>query len=218
MFTALIAIFMILNSSTGEFIDVGGTRLPSKQIVSQKVISLENRYQDRFVNSVFKDNILLNLRYLKGDVKSKKDINWSQIVRPFKFELKLGSDEVFSFHDDVLPQFQKKKLITTGAHFNSLEGFKSDGFLVGDGVCHLASIIYWAAKSAGLTALAPTNHNFRSIPEVPKDFGVAIYYNPGEKSSNQLQNLYIVNDKNTDISFLFEYDGTKLLISVLELI
>lgn len=71
------------------------------------------------------------------------------------------------------------------------EGLISDGYLTGDCVCHLASLIYWAARDAGLTALAPTNHDFTTIPEVPKEYGVSIYFTPGAREANaQKKSLY----------------------------
>jgi vancomycin resistance protein YoaR len=102
------------------------------------------------------------------------------------------------------------------AHFNYDDGFKSDGYLTGDGVCHLASIIYWAAKDAGLAALAPTNHNFATIPEVPKEYGVAIYYIPGSHDTNAKQNLYITNTFDKPVQFAFAYDGTSLTVKVID--
>lgn len=184
-------------------------------ILSSEEFSLEKRYPNQWVSDIFKDNILLNIAYLRG-VAHGSDINWNKIREPFHYEVKLQKNQVFAFHDDILPQFQGKVVKTTGAHFNSSEGFKSDGWLVGDGVCHLASIINWAAKTAGLDVLAPTNHDFAAINQVPREYGVAIYDVPGQSSSNELQNLYITNNKDKEISIAFDYDGTNLKVSVIE--
>ncbi len=187
---------------------------PSQQVLSSHAISLEKRYSNKFVNDVFKDNILLNIAYMGDKVAKDSAVNWQAVEKPFHYSFTLKPQETFAFHDDVLPEYQGKIAKTSNAHFNSQEGFKSDGYLVGDGVCHLASIIYWAAKDAGLEAKAPTNHDFMPIPEIPKEFGVAIYDFPGQSYSNQVQNLYITNNKNVPIEFKFDYDGETLTVSV----
>lgn len=188
---------------------------PASHIFGSREFSLEKRYPDKWVSDIFKDNILLNLAYLRGTVRGS-NIDWDEVKKPFQYEFKLNKDEVFAFHDDVLPQFKGKVVKTTDAHFNSYEGFKYDGWLVGDGVCHLASIIYWAAKDAGLEALAPTNHDFMPIPEIPREFGVSIYNYPGKGYTNEVQNLYIKNNKDKPISIVFDYNGENLKVSVKE--
>ncbi len=188
-----------------------------EQLIAQKEMSLDNRQPDRFVNDVFKKNILLNLAYLDGRVTKASDIKWHEIEKPFLYEFKLEPNKTFAFHSDVKAQYQDLLVKTTNAHFNGAEGFKTDGYLFGDGVCHLASLINWVAKEAGLSVEAPTNHNFANIPDVPKEFGVSIYSNPGSKGSNVLQNLYITNNKSRPISFKFEYQNNKLKVSVVEL-
>jgi vancomycin resistance protein YoaR len=87
---------------------------------------------------------------------------------------------------------------------------------MGDGVCHLASLIYWAAKDAGITSVSLVRHDFAKINEVPKEFGVSIKYMPGEISNSGRQNLYIVNNQDKPITFGFAYDGTNLSVSVTE--
>lgn len=191
-------------------------KFPRWQILAQRTISLETRQPDKWVNDVFKDNILLNIAYMKGSILQNKPINWAEIRKPFLYEFTLKPKEVFAFHEDVYPMYQNKLIKTTQAHFNWSEGFRSDGYLVGDGVCHLASFIYWAAKDAKLEALAPTNHDFAVITEVPRQFGVAIYYMPGNKQLNVSRNLYIVNTKQNPITFKFVYDGIKLKVMVIE--
>ncbi len=185
-------------------------------VISQKEFSLENRYPLASVNQVFKENILLNLAYLRGSVLSRQDINWNEINKPFSFEFKLEPNKTFAYHEDVEEKYKNTLVKTTNAHFNSTEGFKTDGYLFGDGVCHLASLIYWAAKEAGLEAKAPTNHNFADIPDVPKEYGVSIYSNPYAKGSHTRQNLYITNNQPKVVSFKFDYDGQKVKVSVLE--
>jgi hypothetical protein len=196
------------NISTADF--------PKQYTLTQNNFSLEERYSNTFVNDVFKDNILLTLKYLNGDVKKSGDIKWNDIEKPFSFEFALKPGEVFAFHDDVLPEYQGSVVKETNAHFNLSDGFKSDGYLVGDGVCHLASLMNLAAQKAGLEVKAPTNHAFANIPQVPKEYGTSIYYYPGQRSNNAMQNLYIKNNKSNEIAFKFEYDGRDLKISILE--
>lgn len=186
-------------------------------VIAEKEFSLDNRYPIPSVNEVFKKNILLNLAYLDGKVDSPKDIKWDQINKPFSFEFELKPDKTFAFHEDVEAKYKQSLVKTTNAHFNAQEGFKTDGYLFGDGVCHLASLIYWAAKEAGLSAEAPTNHDFMKIPDVPKEYGVSIYNNPNTKGSNTQQNLYITNNKGKPITFKFEYQDNKVKVSVSEI-
>lgn len=179
-------------------------------------MSLENRNGNAYVNDVFKDNILLTLRYLEGSVTEANKISWEAVEKPFKYEFSLKPDEKFAFHNTILPEYAGNIVKTTNAHFNYQDGFKSDGYLFGDGVCHLASLMYWVAKDAGLEAVSPANHNFASVPEVPREYGVSISFRPSETYRSALQNLYIINNKEVPISFVFEYDGENLKISVKE--
>jgi len=179
-------------------------------------MSLEKRYGDVYVNGIFKDNILLNLRYMEGSVIEADKISWEAVKEPLKYEFSLKPGDTFAFHDTVLPEYEGNIDKTTNAHFNYQDGFKSDGYLYGDGVCHLASLIYWVAKDAGLEAQAPVNHNFANIPEIPKEYGVSISFRPGETYRSALQNLYITNNKDYPVIFVFEYDGKDLKIGVKE--
>lgn len=198
------------------------TPSPDVNTVQQKYlatseISLEKRYENKFVNDVFKDNILLNLAYMNGKVTKASDIKWDEITKPFKYEFRLEPNKTFAFHSDVENKFQDSLVKTTNAHFNATDGFKTDGYLFGDGICHLASLIYWVALNAGLEAEAPTNHDFAPIPDVPRRYGVSIYSNPFSKGSNTQQNLYITNNKSKPIAFKFEYQDNKVKVSVVEL-
>ncbi len=185
-------------------------------ILASHSISLENRYPLKQVSDVFKDNILLNLAYMNNKVSNPKSIDWDELRKSAQFEFSLDPGKTFAFHDDVENQYKNSLVKTTQAHFNAQEGFKNDGYLFGDGVCHLASLIYWVAKDAGLDVNAPTNHDFMAIPEISREYGVSIYSNPFSKGSNALQNLYITNNKAKAITFKFNYDGTNLKVSVLE--
>lgn len=189
---------------------------PAPQVLASHEISLDDRYPVKSVSDVFKDNILLNIAYLDGKVTSKDSLNWDEIEKPFHYELTLQPGQVFAFHDDVLDQYKGKIGYTTHAHFTGQEGFKSDGYLYGDGVCHLASLIYWVAKDARLDAVAPTNHDFMNIPKIPKQYGVAIYDNPATPGSNAKQNLYVTNNKDKTVTLVFDYANDNLKISAVD--
>ncbi|SRR5258706_2397347 len=214
MFPTLIAAFWFTVITTQLPI----TYAPSEQILATHSFSMSDRYGNEFVNNVFKDNILLTLSYLSGQSKPTEVVNWTNVEKPFSYAITLKKGETFAFHDTVLPKYQGHVDITTHAHFSSMEGFKSDGDLVGDGVCHLASLLSWSAKDAGLAVEAPTNHDFAVIPEVPQSEGVAIYDTPQDITGSQLQNLYITNNKDTDVTIIFLYDGKSLTIRVAQLI
>ena len=186
------------------------------QVLAERSFSLEKRYNNKFVSDIFKDNILLTLAYMDGKVKSAADVNWTEIEKPQEFTLTLKPGELFTFHPDVLPQYIGKTLKTTNAHFNAADGFKTDGLYFGDGVCHIASLIYWAAKDAGLDAYRPAAHDFAVINEVPKEYGVSIFYVPGNTEANAHQNLYVVNNRQSDIRFVFTNDGTNLSVRIVE--
>lgn len=207
-----IALFSQLNLSNPDF-----TLFQNEHILATREISLDSRYSDPWVNNVMKDNILLTLAYLRGDVTSGTNIDWDNIEKPFSFALKVSPGKTFAFQGDVLPEYEGKVIKTTNTHFNSAEGFKSDGYLYGDGVCHLASLLNWVARDAKLDVKNPTNHDFASIPEVPKEYGTSIYYGVGSEQSNALQNLYITNNRAKDVALKFDYYDGKLTFSISDL-
>ena len=184
--------------------------------LASKSISLEERYDDKFVNDVLKDNILLSVSYLSEKVTKKEDINWDEIKKPLIYKFALAPKQTFAFHEDVLEKYKDSVAKTTNARFDFDDGFKSDGYLMGDGVCHLASLMYWVAKEAGLDAYAPTNHDFAIIPEIDKKYGVSIYKTPGQISLNAIQNLYVTNNKENPVVFEFSYQNGKLRFSISE--
>ncbi len=191
-----LAIYAITTTKTvaGDYL------LATQSVRSERTFSLRDRYPDPWVNDIFRYNILHTL-----DLMNQKSYSFT-----------LNPGEVFAFHEDVLPQFEGKVAATMRAHFNYTDGFKSDGYLTGDGVCHLASLIYWAAKDAGLGTLAPTNHDFANIPEVPKEYGVSIFYNPATHDANAQQNLYITNTFDKPVQFAFAINGTNLTVKVID--
>ncbi len=188
---------------------------PVVKTLAEHAFSLENRYPVPSVSDVFKDNILLTIDYATG-TKVTSSVDWNAVEAPFKKTITIEPGQTFAFHDDVLPEFAGTVSATTNAHFSSDEGFKSDGYLVGDGVCHLASLMYWVAKDAGLTVVAPTRHDFAVIPEVPREYGTAIYTTGGKSSGSEAQNLYIKNNKDKAVVFEFDYDGKNLSIKAEE--
>jgi hypothetical protein len=210
-FIGLILFFLISHFSASPI----NKNSANINLLSSQSISLEKRYEkDKHINNVFKDNILLNIAYMFGKVRKKEDISWDELKKPFKYEFVLMPKKTFAFHDDVFKTYENSLAKTTNAHFDFNDGFKSDGYLTGDGVCHLASLIYWVAKNARLETYAPTNHNFIAIPQIDKKYGVSIYRMPGHISENAMQNLYITNNKNKPIVFSFSYNGNHLGVAV----
>lgn len=185
-------------------------------VLAQKSLSLTNRHPDPWVNKVFADNIVLNLHYLKGNVISPpiSQAGWEKVREPFEVTFTLNPGETFAFQEDVLPEFKGKVVKTTKATFNWQQGFRGSGWLIGDGVCHLASFINWTAKEAGLEVVAPINHNFASIPDVPREFGTSIFYLPGNTSGNARQNLYITNNFEKEVTFNFAISQGKVIFTI----
>lgn len=188
---------------------------PQTQVMAHHEFSMADRYPVPSVSDVFKDNILLTLHYMEGNV-DPKHVSWSDVEKPFSYSFTLQPKQTFAFHKDVLPQYKDSLVKTTNADFSSDQGFKSDGYLIGDGVCHLASFINVVAKEAKLDVYAPTNHNFAVIPEVAKEDGVAIYDTPDNTTTSQEQNLYITNNQDKPVEFTFTYKDNKLNVAITE--
>ena len=177
---------------------------PNQIVLSEHSFSMANRYKVESVNQVFKKNMLLNLAYLDGTVTSKKDIDWAKIDAPIHTSFTLKPGETFAYHEDILAKYDNVT-VTTKANFNASDGFLSDGYLFGDGVCQLASLINWVAQDAHLEVYVPKNHDFAAIPDVPREYGVSIYVNPTSKGSGANNNLYVTNTTGHDIEFHFDY-------------
>jgi len=190
---------------------------PSPTHLAQQQFSLLNRNKNIFINGIFSDNILLTLAYMRGFIKTGQKIPWDQIREPFSYGFVLKPNESFAFHDVVLDTYKHNVVQTTQAHFIANEGFKSDGWLVGDGVCHLASFLKVVAQNAGLATYAPSHHNFAEIADVPKSDGVSIYFSPTSEKTSSTHNLYITNTLPKPVAFLFEYKNSILSISVTKL-
>lgn len=191
---------------------------PTETVLGKVDYSLENRYTNTFVNDVFADNILLTLAYMNGSVAKSKEVPWDKVRAPFTYKLSLAPGETFAFHDSVLPEYKDSVVATTNSNFNFSQGFRTDGWLVGDGVCHLASFMKVLALEADLTVNAPTRHDFAKIADVSKEDGVSIYYDPSAISTSQRQNLYITNNRNKEIVFVFRHSNNVLEMSVKEVV
>ncbi|KKT40408.1 hypothetical protein A3K29_03340 [Candidatus Collierbacteria bacterium RIFOXYB2_FULL_46_14] len=186
----------------------------SQEVLSTQEMSMGYRYPVASVSKIFKENILLNLAYLDGRVTNAQDINWDEIAKPFKSEFTLQPNEAFAYHDTILPEYKDRVVVTTKARFNKQDGFKTDGYLYGDGVCQLASFINMAARDANLKVVQFTNHDFAAIPEVPKIYGVSIYLDPNNRAASARKNLYIVNNQDKPVTFRFDYNGQELKVTV----
>lgn len=182
--------------------------------LSSHTMSLNNRFGYDLPENAYKDNILLNLAYIHGSVKTKSDINWDELKKAKTIEMTLEPGQMFVYHDLIDPKYNGQSIKTVHTNFGAGDGYKFSDGLYGMGVCHLASLIHWAALDAGLESIAPTNHDFYAIPEVPKEYGVAIYSSPDSVSASEKQNLYIKNNFDSKVTFKFDFDGVNLKISV----
>jgi hypothetical protein len=189
---------------------------PQRQVLVSHTISLQNRYPNQAVNKVFKDNILLNMAYMGNKIPKTNAVDWSALEQPSHVEFTLQPGQVFAYQEDSLPSYQGKVVKTSEAHFNGQEGFLSDGYLMGDGVCHLASLLHWVLSDALLQTEAPTNHDFAPIPEIPKEYGVSIYYAPNRTEGNAQNNLYILNSHARPVTISLDYENNNLTAAVSE--
>lgn len=185
------------------------------EVLAEDEMSLTDRYRIPSVNDVFADNILLTLSYLSNRVPNAKRINWDEVRTPQQHKIVLKPGEIFAFHDSVMAQYADRVVVTTNAHFNAADGFKSSGLLYGDGVCHLASLFNRAAKYAGLHVVAPVSHNFATIPDISREYGTSIYYAPNQPYVSEKQNLYIENTLDKTITFEITSDSKKVAVQVL---
>jgi VanW like protein len=183
-------------------------KVDARYVLAQHTMPLGDRYAVPSVNTVFRDNILLALAYMAGTVKSPNQINWDTLHKPTTYDLTLQPGEVFAFQDAILPEFAGKKIVTTNAHFDGSEGFVSDGYLYGDGVCHFASLITWVASDAGLKVVAPTRHDFAKIPDIDRIYGTSIY------AGDPRQNLYVENTFDKPIHLIFTYENDAMTVRV----
>lgn len=185
-----------------------------KTLLAKQDMDLSIRYANPVTNDVFKDNILLNFAYMSGRVQNARQVNWDEVREPATYEFTLQPGQVFAYHDSILPEFQKDVVKIGGSHFGSEDGYRSSGYLYGDGVCHLASLINWAARSASLEVVAPTNHDFAKIPGIDRVYGTAIYYAYGQPEISAMQNLYIRNNFDYPVTFAIESIQDSVSVTV----
>lgn len=211
----ILASFSLFFNPFIAYLSPASIEIKDRQL-STREISLDNRQPDKFTNEVFKENILLNLAYMRGSIVQNSSIDWNDVQKPFSYTFELFPNQTFAFHEDALPEYRDQISKTTRAHFNYQEGFKTDGYLFGDGVCHFASLLNWVAQDANLKVYAPTNHDFAMIPDISAKYGISIYNQRGLEISSRLQNLYITNNKEKPIKFEFDYHNHVLKITVSE--
>lgn len=185
----------------------------TQQVMATHSMSLATRYAVPSVNSVFRDNILLTMHYMSGKVKKASDIKWETIRKESRHEIVIPAGKAFAYHDNILPEFKGKVVATTNANFGPGDGFLTDGYLYGDGVCHLASLMNWAAQDAGLKVTALVNHDFARIPEVDRKYGTSIYYTPDGSRNTQRQNLYIENTTDKAVTMIVTYKNDTVSVS-----
>ena len=182
------------------------TEEKTEEILAVRKLGLTDRDENPQVNEIFKHNILLALPIQERLPLDETGIKYGFILEP---------GQVFAFHENFSEEFKLKKVITLGTRFSSSEGYQSPGTIAGDGVCHLASLINWAAAKAGLKVQAKVNHQFRAIPGIPDEYGTSIRYS--EKGLNsQKQNLYVENTFDFPVEFRFIVREENLELEILK--
>lgn len=181
-----------------------------KEVLASESFDLDNRYPAKSVSEGFKENILIALGYLAAE---SKDIQQRE-EGDFVFSLILEPGEVFAFHSQILPEFKNTKIITQKSGFLPKDGYKTIAGLAGNGVCHLATLMNWVASEAGLEVTAPTNHDFAAIPGIDRKYGTSIYFTEAGGSVTERQNLYLKNNKDYSVSFVFSLKGDNLIFSI----
>lgn len=173
--------------------------IPENQemILVEHRMDLSNRNEIPHTNEIFGYNILLAIHY-------------------FNYSFTLEPGEVFAFHENVTPEFSGQPLKTGWTSYTAAEGYKTVGGLPGNGVCHLASLMNWAAQDAGLEVVAKVNHNFFLVPGVPKEFGTSIKYMPNGGGNTQNQNLYIKNNFDYPVKFDFSGDDKVVKLAIIK--
>lgn len=211
------ALASFLTASILTISTVSAPSVPQAQVeLGSASMSLNNRYGYDAPENAYKDNILLNLAYLSGEVKSKQDIDWDKIRKPFILQFSLEPGQSFAYHDLIDPPYKDSVAVTAHTNFGAGDGYKYADGLYGMGVCHLASLMHWAALNAGLESVAPSNHDFAVIREIPREYGVSIYSSPGSFAASAKQNLYIKNNLDSRVDFRFDFDGDNLKVTVLK--
>jgi len=199
------------------------TEEKKEEILAVRKLDLTERDQNPYVNQIFKHNILLALSFsplLDFLLPIQERLPAGEAGSPLdetgiKYGFILEPGQVFAFHENFSEEFKLKKVITLNTKFSSSEGYQSPGTISGDGVCHLASLINWAASKAGLKVQAKVNHQFRAIPGIPDEYGTSIRYSKTGLNS-QNQNLYIENTFDFPVEFRFTVNEDNLELEVVK--
>lgn len=193
-----------------------------EEVLAQVGFDLSKRWPEENTSQGFADNILISLFYLKySSALPVKKIPLTHeevtelVPEKFEVELELEQDQAFAFHKNVLPQYQEKVAKTMGSEFLSHQGYRVISGLGGNGVCHLASLINWASSEAGLKVEDRVDHAFAEIEGVPREYWTSIRYQESGGNS-QNQNLYILNNQNFPIRFVFKKEGENLELRVVK--
>jgi len=178
----------------------------NQSVLAEKELDLTTRAKSEYVNRIFVDNILLSLRYLAGEEKKAKP-DWEGVYQPFAVSFILEPGETFAFHQTTYSEFDEPQ-ITMNSKYSVREGYKVLAGLAGNGVCHLASLMNWAAQEAGLEVVAKVRHDFAPIPEVPRENGTSI------RCLDKNQNLYIKNTFDKTVVFTFQTDSKEMNLKI----
>lgn len=200
---------LLLSSPQTQAIESPWVPQNQPKIMARQKLDLTILGYGQAATDILADNIRLNLHYFKGDPRAVKNLR-----EPFTFSFTLEPGEVFAYHDQVLAEFKNATIKTQPSHFSNAEGYKTLT-LPGSGVCYLASLINWAASDAGLKVIALVNHDFETIPGVPRKYGTAIYFD-GATETSRRQNLYVVNNLDAPITFQFEVTPTEVILAIIK--
>jgi vancomycin resistance protein YoaR len=171
-----------------------------QETLSEGVLDLSTRNPSEAINQGFKENILVNLDYL---YKDRARI----IIRP---------GEVFAFHKNIHPDFRGSVIVTQESEYKASEGYKLIAGLYGNGVCHLATLMNYAASQAGLEVTAMVSHDFAPVPGIDRKYGTSIKFSPNIGGTSERQNLYIKNTKDYPVEFKFSQQGDVLKFAVVK--
>lgn len=177
--------------------------LLDKRVLASEEMDLNYRYPVLSISEGFKENILIAVSYFNKEAGREGVI----ILNP---------NEVFSFHKNILPEFEKDKIVTQESGFVAKDGYKYVAGLAGNGVCHLASLMNEVAAEAGLEVTAPTSHDFAKIPGVEAKYGTSIKYVENGGAVTERQNLYIRNNFDYPVKLLFTLDENNLRFTVVK--
>ncbi|MGI5826190.1 MAG: VanW family protein [Patescibacteria group bacterium] len=178
----------------------GELAAPPKEVLAEGVLDLSSRNPNKSINEGFKENILVNLGYLYKD----------------RDRLILQPGEVFAFHKNIHPDFKDAVIVTQESEYRSSEGYKPVAGLYGNGVCHLATLMNYAASQAGLEVMAMVSHDFAPVPGIDRKYGTSIKFYPNIGGTSERQNLYIRNTKDSPVEFKFSQEGDLLKLAIIK--